>query len=103
MDSAERVLARADILKGVHLFPDGRERRVSCRSIERWYRDYTVGHHNTDGEVVTKPGIEALRPMPREDKGRPRKLDSALVDRAVALRREEPSRTTSFSGVENRT
>jgi len=57
MDSAERVLARADILKGVHLFPDGRERRVSCRSIERWYRDYTVGHHNTDGEVVTKPGI----------------------------------------------
>ena len=95
MDSTERVLARAEILSGVHLFPDGRERRVSCRSVERWYHDYTFGHLNTDGEVVTKPGIEALRPMPRQDKGKSRKLEPALIDRAVALRREEPSRTTA--------
>lgn len=95
LDSKERTLVRADILKSVHVFPDGQSRRVSLRCLERWFQFYMFGHTNTDGEVVTEPGIEALRPMPRNDRGKPRKLEAALVDRAVELRREEPSRTTS--------
>ena len=91
----EKILARAEILKAVHLFPDGRTRKVSCRSLERWFQWYVDGHINDDGEVVTEPGIEALRPIPRDDKGKPRKLEPAFVERAIELRREEQARTTS--------
>jgi putative transposase len=99
MAGQERIMARADILKSVHLFPDARTRRISCRTLERWFQWYVGGHLNADGEVVSEPGIEALRPLPREDKGKPRKLDPAFVERAIELRREEPARTT-FSLIE---
>lgn len=95
LESKERTLVRGDILRSVHVFPDGQSRRVSCRCLERWFQYYMFGHTNTDGEVVTEPGIEALRPIPRNDRGKPRRIEPALVDRAVELRREEPSRTTS--------
>jgi putative transposase len=95
MDNKERTLARADILKSVHQFPDGQSHRISCRCLERWFQYYMFGHINTDGEVVSEPGITSLKPMPRNDRGKPRKLEPALVVRAVELRREEPSRTTS--------
>lgn len=95
MSRAERVQTKAQILAAVHLFPDGKTRVVSSRCLERWCKWYTEGHTNDDGEVVTDSGIEALRPLPRDDKGVPRVLDSALIDRAVALRREETSRNTA--------
>lgn len=95
MRPPERRQARAQILAAVHLFPDGKTRMVSSRCLERWCKWYAEGHTNDDGEVVTEPGIEALRPLPRADKGVPRVLDAALIDRAVALRREETSRNTA--------
>ena len=91
----ERILARAEILKTVHLFPEGRESRVSCRNFERWFQWFLQGHVNEDGEVVTEPGILALRPLRRGDLGVPRKLGPELVERAIALRREEPDRNTA--------
>lgn len=95
LDRKERTLVRGDILKSIHQFPDGKSHRVACRSLDRWFKYYMFGHTNADGEVVSEPGIEALRPMARSDRGKPRKIEAALVDRAVALRREEPARTTS--------
>ena len=95
LGSAERTLVRAEILKSVHQFPGGHSQRISCRCLERWFNYYKHGHMNTDGEVVSEPGILALRPISRNDKGKPRAIEIGLVDRAVELRREEPSRTTS--------
>lgn len=92
---AERKEVREQILAAVHLFPDGKNRKISATSLERWILWYAEGHTNDDGEVCTEPGIEALRPLLRDDKGIPRVLDESLVDQAVALRREEPSRTTA--------
>lgn len=95
LGGAERTLVRAEILKSVHQFPGGHSQRISCRCLERWFNYYKYGHLNTDGEVVSEPGILALRPIARNDKGKPRAIEIGLVDRAVELRREEPSRTTS--------
>jgi transposase InsO family protein len=95
LSPAERVQLKVQILAALHLGPDGKSRRVSRRCLERWCSWYANGHTNKDGEICTEPGIEALRPLPRLDLGQPRVLDEAIVDRAIALRREEPSRTTS--------
>ncbi len=91
----EHNLARIEILQAVHLFPDDRTRRVSRRALDRWCQWYKDGHLNDDGEIVTDPGIDALKPLPRDDRGKPRKLAPALVDRAIELRKEVASRTTS--------
>lgn len=83
-----RVIAAA-----IHRFP-GREKRVSPRSVRRWARWFVEGHRNERNEVVTEPGLEALMPLPRADRGVPRKPDVKHLDRAERLRREEPSRST---------
>lgn len=83
-----RVIAAA-----THRFP-GREKRVSPRSVRRWVRWFVEGHRNDRNEVVSEPGLEALMPLPRVDRGVPRKPDVKHLDRAERLRREEPSRST---------
>jgi putative transposase len=95
LSNPEYLETKDQILTAVHLFPDGKTRQLSRRALERWCDWYLHGHTNADGEVVTEPGIEALRPLPRLDKGVPRVLDDALVERAIFLRREDPARTTS--------
>lgn len=96
LSTVEKHRVKAEVLASVHRFPGGKTRTVSRRCLERWCHWYSSGHTNGDGEVVTEPGIEALRPLPREDKGTPRVLDEDIVNRAIALRREEPSRNTSM-------
>jgi putative transposase len=94
LSDAEKGDMRQEILGAVHVFPDG-PRKVSIRSLNRWAQWYLHGHSDEEGEILSEPGIEALRSLPRHDKGLPRALEDALVERAVALRREEPSRSTS--------
>jgi putative transposase len=94
LSTLEHNLVRTEILRSVHLFPD-RARMVSRRALDRWCQWYREGHLNDDGEVLTDPGIDALKPIARDDRGKPRKLDPATIDRAVELRREVASRTTS--------
>jgi transposase InsO family protein len=95
MGPADRLRTKQEILASVHLFPDGKSKMVSRRCLERWCKWYEKGHINEDGELVTEPGIEALRPIPRHDNGVPRVLDEEIVSRAIDLRREEPSRNTA--------
>lgn len=90
----EKVATRDQILAATHCFPDG-TRKVSRRCLDRWCQWYVQGHLGNDGEALSEPGIEALKPIPRMDKGVPRAVDPAVVDRAVELRREDPSRNTS--------
>lgn len=94
LSAVERVRITAEILSTNHMFPEGRMRRVSRRSLNRWCDFYRHGRKNEQGVVVTEPGLVALRPLPRADRGTPRVVDPALVDRAVELRRELPERTT---------
>ena len=95
LSKAERLQVKADIQTATHIFPDNKVKVISRRCLERWCRWYLQGHPGKDGEVLIAAGIEALRPVLREDKGSPRVLDAAIVERAIALRREEPSRNTS--------
>ena len=71
----------------VHRFPDG-NRRVSRRSVRRWRQYYLKGRKHC------LPGLEALYPKSRMDQGEPRVLPPEIVDRAVVLREEMPSRKT---------
>ena len=71
----------------VHRFPDG-HRRVSRRSIRRWRQYYLKGRAHCE------PGLEALHPKERTDQGEPRILPPEIIERAVALREEMPSRKT---------
>ncbi len=60
--------------------PDGHCRRIHPRTILRWVAAYRVG------------GLAALQPGQRRD--RPgRRIPQALIDRAVALRAEDPHRS----------
>jgi transposase InsO family protein len=69
------------LAKQVHKHPDGSVRRYSIRTLERYLACYR------------KDGLEGLMPEVRSDYDRPRALPQAVIDRAIALRREQPART----------
>jgi len=94
MGEEERRRLLQEVASAVHCFPGGKQKRVSLRSVRRWTRWFLEGHRNEKNEVVSAPGVDALKPLVRADRGVPRKADSALLERAERLRREEPVRTT---------
>ncbi len=61
--------------------PFSKATTVTQRTLERWLRFYRKG------------GIEALKPTGRGDKGSPRALPRAVLEKAEALKRELPSRS----------
>lgn len=86
------------VVAATHWFPQGdREqgvkKRVSGRNLRRWVRWYKDGRHFKGREIP--PGLEALTPPGRADRGKPRVLTAELVERAIRLRAEEPSRNTA--------
>jgi putative transposase len=78
--------ARGAILRAVadndHVEPGGRCVRVSLRTLERWVRRYDQS--KLAGLVRTR----------RADRGRTRAIPAAALERVIALRKEEPSRST---------
>ena len=74
---------------GLHQFPEGL-RRVSRRSIRRWCRYFRNGR-----PPENESGLKALYPQARSDLGQTRGLDPAIIERAIELREEAPSRKTS--------
>jgi putative transposase len=87
-DEVKRIAA------GTHRFPGSDEHGVSIRTIQRWHHWYRHGRSSSDGVASCPPGLDALKPAPREDLGSSRVLASALIERAIRLRQEEPRRTT---------
>jgi len=61
--------------------PGSQRRRIHLRTLERYLALYRSG------------GFEALKPAARVDRGQHRVLDPAIVEKAVALRREVPTRS----------
>jgi len=61
--------------------PHSRRRRVGASTLRRWEHQYRQG------------GFEALKPKPRTDHGHSRVISQATLDRAEALKREQPQRS----------
>jgi len=86
----------------VHLPPDKGQQERLLREIAA--RTYTIpGSTRTRVSVTTlrrylntyrKKGFDALRPEPRTDTGAPRAFPPEVLAKAIALREEQPSRTT---------
>lgn len=69
------------LAKKAYTLPNGEKRQFSERTLERYLASYRKG------------GLDALFPEPRADRRRSRVLPAAVIDRAVALRKEQPLRT----------
>ncbi|MBE3519906.1 MAG: DDE-type integrase/transposase/recombinase [Firmicutes bacterium] len=61
--------------------PGGEKVRLSVSTLKSWLARYRKG------------GFEALKPKPRKDRGKPRALTPALIERAAQLKRELPARS----------
>ncbi|MEI7902992.1 MAG: helix-turn-helix domain-containing protein [bacterium] len=66
----------------MYQIPHSRRIRVSVSSLRRYLKRYR------------EHGFEALLPKPRSDAGQPRAFDLELVKQAIALREQQPGRTT---------
>ena len=67
--------------KQTYTLPNGEVRRFSERTLERYLASYR------------QDGLEALYPEQRADQDRPRVLPQSVIERAIALRKEQPLRT----------
>jgi len=65
-----------------YVIPHSKRTRVSIASLRRYYRTYRAH------------GFEALLPKSRRDAGVPQAFDPAVLQRAIALREQQPERTT---------
>lgn len=82
LEPAERNAVRAEILAGLYLWPGEHQRRpLRDRTLRRWLQLYRKG------------GFDALKPRARRDAYITRKVPPAVLERAVALREELPSRS----------
>jgi len=70
------------IAASYHEIPHSSRRKVSVPTLARWERRY-----NQDG-------FEGLKPKPRSDRGQPRTISSETLDRAEALKRQQPHRSS---------
>lgn len=77
----ERTAWRRWVTTRPHTLPNGQTRRVSERTLRRWVAQ------------ARAVGYEGLKAAVRRDRGRLRKLRPEWIERAVALKREEPRRS----------
>lgn len=81
-DKGHQEMLLREIAARPYRIPGSKRKRVSVTTLRRYlqvYRDH---------------GFDALRPGPRADAGTPRAFPPAVLERAVALREEQPARTT---------
>jgi putative transposase len=74
--------ALRQIARGRYTIPYSTRTRVGISTLRRYLKQYQAG------------GFDALRPKERADKGVPRALPPAALEKAIALRQEQPARTT---------
>ena len=81
LGKGEQAHLLTDLSNRLWTTPDGTTERIHRRTITRWVARWRA--HAFDG----------LMPEPRRDRGARRRLAGAIVDRAAALRREDPRRS----------
>ncbi len=79
----ERSARLAELATRLYRLPGGRERRFSARTLWAWWSAYR------------RHGLDGLLPRRRRDRGTHRAVSPDLLDAAIALRREIPSRSTA--------
>jgi transposase InsO family protein len=72
---------REQVAAGSYDIPYSSRRTVSVPTLARWERRYR------------QDGFEGLKPLPRHDRGQPRAISPPTLDRAEALKREQPLRS----------
>lgn len=81
LQPGERYALLKDIAKQRYTIPGSEKTTISIRSLERYLQAYEQG------------GFEALKPQTREKKGSMQAQDPAILQRAIELRKELPSRS----------
>ena len=81
LEPGELRAAMARVSRQNHKFPSGRQSRVAVATLKRWLK------------VLRAGGFEALKPALRSDYGQSRAIPELWLNKAIALRREVPSRT----------
>jgi putative transposase len=76
-----RQQMRRNLAAALHDIPHSNRRQVSVTTLRRWQDRYRAG------------GFDALKPQPRSDRGQPRAVSAETLDRAEALKREQPFRS----------
>lgn len=76
-----RQQMRRNLAAVVYDLPHTPRRKISVSTLRRWEARYRQG------------GFEALKPQPRADRGQPRAVSPETLDRAEALKREQPFRS----------
>lgn len=76
-----RQQLRKNLAAVIYDIPHSQRQRLSVSSLARWERAYRAG------------GFEALKPQPRSDRDQPRAVSPETLDRAEALKREQPFRS----------
>jgi putative transposase len=73
---------REQIAAGYYEIPHSTRSSVSVPTLARWERQYK------------QDGFDGLKPKPRDDRGQPRSISSETLDRAEALKRQQPRRSS---------
>jgi transposase InsO family protein len=81
-DTGQQERLLREIAARTYTIPGSTRTRVSITTLRRYLNTYR------------EKGFEALRPGPRTDAGTPRAFPPEVLDKAIALRKEQPSRTT---------
>ena len=84
LSEEQRRRLRREILQQTFITPDGYEKRIAPRTLNDW-----VGRHR-------KFGFDGLLSMSRNTLGSTRAISKELLDRAVELRHEEPTRSVKM-------
>jgi putative transposase len=83
---AEREAYFRQVAQEERLLPNGQRKRVSMRSLRRWWRQ------------LRNHGVEGIFRRRRSDRGCPRRKHQELLDRAVELKKEQPKRSDVVIG-----
>jgi putative transposase len=81
-DTGQQERLLREIASRTYTIPGSTRTHVSITTLRRYLKTYR------------EKGFDALRPGPRTDVGAPRAFPPEVLDKAIALREEQPSRTT---------
>jgi transposase InsO family protein len=81
LDSGEQMALMREIVSHVYEVPNGENKRISLRTLERYVQAYRTGKW------------EALLPAVRADKLQARELSEEVLEKAMALKQEQPGRS----------
>lgn len=81
LQQGEKYALLKEIAKQRYSIPGSEKTTVSLRSLERYLKSFEEG------------GFDALKPQKRDKRGSLQHLDVSILDRAIELRKELPSRS----------